>query len=213
MARGGHRLAEKWKEIEELISRVPKEELAKGAGISLDTLRRYKYQEVSDQVMQSLRTAAGYWELRQAQKAGSDVSVVQEVRPAYALRRKAPVVGFVAGADLLSNRSFNYSDLSYQIEETIETDCRDPNALGLIVEGDSMEPEYLAGDRIIVAPNSEPRNRDIVVARLVEDGAAMLKRFFQNRRTWQGDSPGEHKSSLSSDHKTGGGVSIYLSCG
>jgi SOS-response transcriptional repressor LexA len=105
-------------------------------------------------------------------------AAIQEVAT-YRGRRKVPVVGFVAGANFLSGRGFNYSDLANQIEEDIETDSKDPNALGLIVEGDSMEPEYLAGDRIIVAPNAEPRNRDVVVARLLEEGSAMLKRFFR----------------------------------
>jgi SOS-response transcriptional repressor LexA len=109
----------------------------------------------------------------------SDVRELREEPPGYMIPRKVPVVGFVAGADLLSNRAFNYSDLANQIEEEIPTESKDPNALGLIVEGDSMDPEYQAGDRIVIAPNAEPRNRDVVVARLKEEGAAMLKRFFR----------------------------------
>lgn len=108
-----------------------------------------------------------------------DVAPLREDPPSYIVRRRVPVVGFVAGANVLSNRAFNYSDLAAQIEEEVETDSKDPNALGLIVEGDSMEPEYLAGDRIVVAPNAEPRNRDVVVARLKDEGSAWLKRFFR----------------------------------
>lgn len=93
--------------------------------------------------------------------------------------KKVPVVGFVAGANFLLNRAFNYTDMANQIEEKIETDTKDPNALGLIVEGDSMDPEYQEGDRIVVAPNAEARNRDVVVARLMEEGSAMLKRFYR----------------------------------
>lgn len=93
--------------------------------------------------------------------------------------RQVPVVGFVAGANMLLNRKFDYTDMANQIEENFTTDSKDPNALGLIVEGDSMDPEYQEGDRIVVAPNAEPRNRDVVVARLAEEGSAMLKRFFR----------------------------------
>ncbi len=87
--------------------------------------------------------------------------------------RLVPVVSWArAGSE-----GFNYGDLSEQIDERVETDCRDENAYALIVEGDSMEPRFLAGDRVICAPNSEPRNGDFVVARLKESGSVLFKRF------------------------------------
>jgi phage repressor protein C with HTH and peptisase S24 domain len=69
-----------------------------------------------------------------------------------------------------------YMDLAHQIMETVETDCRDPNAFAMIIEGDSMEPEIRAGDRVIFAPNLEPRNGEPAVVKLV-DGRVYVKTF------------------------------------
>ena len=84
--------------------------------------------------------------------------------------RKVPVVSWAsAGA------GGNFSDLEEQIDEYLETDCKDPNAYALIIEGDSMEPRFLAGDRVIFMPNSAPQNGNVVVARLKKDGQVLLK--------------------------------------
>jgi phage repressor protein C with HTH and peptisase S24 domain len=127
---------------------------------------------------------------------------VREFKVDYRTPRRVPVVGFVAGADFLGNRAFNYSDMASQIEDEIETTSKDPNALGLIVEGDSMYPEIKAGDRIVVAPNSEPRNDDVVVARLEEDGAAIIKRFRRSGpegRTIHLESTNKHYADIVKD--------------
>jgi len=85
---------------------------------------------------------------------------------------KVPVVSYAtAGAGL------NYSDLAEQINEWVSCDTSDPNAYALIIEGDSMEPEYKAGDRAVFLPNQEARNGDIVVARLAETGEVYFKLF------------------------------------
>jgi len=60
--------------------------------------------------------------------------------------------------------------------ETVPTNCRDANCYALFVEGDSMEPEYHKGDVLIIAPNAEPKNGDLVVARLL-DGSAYFKKY------------------------------------
>jgi SOS-response transcriptional repressor LexA len=90
-------------------------------------------------------------------------------------RNSAPVVSWAA-----AGVAHDYADLANQIEEVIYTDSRDPNAFALIVEGDSMYPEITAGDTIIFSPNGEPRNGNIVVARLAENHGVLVKRF---RRT------------------------------
>jgi SOS-response transcriptional repressor LexA len=71
-----------------------------------------------------------------------------------------------------------YEDLANQIEETVETDCKDPNTFAIIIEGDIMEPTFKAGDRVLFAPNSEPRNGDVVVAK-VKDGRVFFKYFYR----------------------------------
>jgi SOS-response transcriptional repressor LexA len=71
----------------------------------------------------------------------------------------------------------DYADLCNQIDETIPSECKDPNAFALIIEGDSMEPKFEAGYRVIFSPNNEPRNGDFVVARLKEGHGVLFKRF------------------------------------
>jgi len=87
--------------------------------------------------------------------------------------RRAPVVSWAAAGQARA-----YEDLANQIEETVETECRDANAFAIIIEGDSMEHKFYAGDRVVFAPNSEPRNGDAVVAKL-QDGRVLFKYFYR----------------------------------
>jgi len=97
--------------------------------------------------------------------------------PAGSAPRRVPVVAWAIASAYLDHYGGNFSDLANQLDETVETDSKDPNAYALIIEGDSMEPRFCAGDRIVTAPNYEPRNGDLVVARLLETGQVLFKRF------------------------------------
>lgn len=99
---------------------------------------------------------------------GSPMGMVSE-----GVAKKTPVVSWAtAGA------ARAYEDLANQIEETVESDCKDPNAFAIIIEGDSMETKFYAGDRVIFAPNYEPRNADAVLAKL-NDGRVFFKYYFR----------------------------------
>ena len=87
--------------------------------------------------------------------------------------RRVPVVSWAAAGQARA-----YEDLANQIEEMVETDSRDPNAFAIILEGDSMENKFYAGDRVVFSPNLEPRNGDAVVAKL-NDGRVMFKYFYR----------------------------------
>jgi SOS-response transcriptional repressor LexA len=87
--------------------------------------------------------------------------------------RRVPVVSWAAAGEARA-----YEDLANQIEETVETECRDANSFAIIIEGDSMENKFYAGDRVVFAPNSEPRNGDAVVAKL-QDGRVLFKYFYR----------------------------------
>jgi len=52
-----------------------------------------------------------------------------------------------------------------------------PNTFALIIEGESMLPEFRPGDRIIVDPSATPRPGDFVVARLDAEDRATFKKF------------------------------------
>jgi len=84
--------------------------------------------------------------------------------------RRAPVVSWAT-----AGKGGNFNDLAGQIDEWMDTDCKDRNAYALIVEGDSMIPKFEPGDRVLFMPNSEPQNGDVVVARLQDSGDVYLK--------------------------------------
>lgn len=52
-----------------------------------------------------------------------------------------------------------------------------PRAFALEIRGDSMEPEFHAGDRVIVDPDVAPLPGDYVVAKLEDEQEATFKKF------------------------------------
>ncbi|MEW6306162.1 MAG: S24 family peptidase [Verrucomicrobiota bacterium] len=97
-------------------------------------------------------------------------------RPAY----RVPVASWANAA-----RADGHSEICEFLDEVIDTDCSDPNGFGLIVEGDSMEPRFSAGDRIVVAPNLPARNGQVVVARLAGDAGLLFKLYHATGRDGQ----------------------------
>jgi SOS-response transcriptional repressor LexA len=87
--------------------------------------------------------------------------------------RRVPVVSWAAAGE-----ARDYQDLANQIDEYVETNSKDPNAFSVIVEGDSMENKFYAGDRVVFAPNLEPRNGDAVLAKL-NDGRVFFKWYHR----------------------------------
>jgi SOS-response transcriptional repressor LexA len=87
--------------------------------------------------------------------------------------RRVPIVSWATAGE-----AKDYQDLATQIDEYVETNSRDPNAFAVIIEGDSMENKFFAGDRVVFAPNLEPRNGDAVLAKL-NDGRVFFKWFHR----------------------------------
>ena len=121
-----------------------------------------------------------------ADKAGLPIEYFRGDGPALPRSRAASPAAFRNGGggfrwSLGSRRSrpATLAELSRPGGERMETDCKDPNCFVLVVEGDSMEPLALAGDLVVIAPGSEPRNGDLVVCRLKDD--RMLFRRYQRR--------------------------------
>ena len=90
---------------------------------------------------------------------------------------KVPLLGRVrAGAPILAEENIEYY---INIDKSL---FRTEEGFALKVIGDSMiDAGILEGDIALVAPEKEPRNRDIVVA-LIENEAT-IKRFFLKRNT------------------------------
>lgn len=68
-----------------------------------------------------------------------------------------------------AGQAATYEEIPKDWREKIATTSRDRRAFGVVVEGDCMEPKYLAGDILIVEPSHEPRNGKPVVAKLADD--------------------------------------------
>lgn len=99
--------------------------------------------------------------------------VVSNAREVPVPGRKVPLVSWARAGEAVG-----YEDLCRQLEEWVYTETRDPNAFSVELEGDSMEPRFFAGDRVVVTPNGEPRNGDFVLAKLSDDGV-VFKRFHR----------------------------------
>ena len=89
------------------------------------------------------------------------------------LPRTIPLIGLVQAGD----RGF-FDDGGYPVggcwDEIAFPEIGDPHAYALEVSGDSMEPVYRDGDRLIVSPQASIRRGDRVVAR-VRSGEVMVK--------------------------------------
>lgn len=86
-----------------------------------------------------------------------------------------PLIGFAQAGD----RGY-FDDAGYPVggswDEIPFPEVGDPNAYALEVSGDSMEPLYRDGDRVIVSPAASVRRGDRVVVRTVE-GEVMVKQL------------------------------------
>jgi len=88
-----------------------------------------------------------------------------------------PLIGFAQAGD----RGF-FDDAGYPVgggwDEIPFPEVGDPNAYALEVSGDSMEPLYRDGDRVIVSPAASVRRGDRVVVRTTE-GEVMVKQLLR----------------------------------
>ena len=101
---------------------------------------------------------------------------------ATTITQRIPVIGFAQAGD-----NGYFDDAGYPTgsgwEEIVFPDIGDPNAYALMVSGDSMEPLYRDGDRIIISPVANIRGGDRVIVKTGK-GEIMAKELV--RRTAQG---------------------------
>ncbi len=64
----------------------------------------------------------------------------------------------------------DFDELPIDWQRSIPTDCPDEQAFAVEIEGDSMEQKFLQGDVAILMPSFQPRNGNLVVARLDREG-------------------------------------------
>jgi len=99
-----------------------------------------------------------------------DVSEVTHSSSVKSLRRRSkdrmiPVIGWAHAGEAES-----YEELPQSWQNEISSECPDPKAFAVSLEGDSMEPRFYDGDILIVQPTTEVHSGCFVVARFASDG-------------------------------------------
>lgn len=74
--------------------------------------------------------------------------------------REVPVISWTHAGSAAA-----YEEMPKHFHGSAHTLSKDPNAFGLEVEGDCMEPKITHGDRVIVEPSNQPINGKPVVAK------------------------------------------------
>jgi Predicted transcriptional regulator len=81
------------------------------------------------------------------------------------VRRRVPVISWArAGA------ASSYEEMPLDWQEVLPSDCPDEHAFGLILEGDSMEPKYFAGDVVVLMPTRQVHSNQLVGAKIRSQG-------------------------------------------
>lgn len=138
-----------------------KEELAKRLGVGRTTLYYVENDDSapSDRFVQSL-------EQLEREAGLLDQSVRSKARLAKAGgAHSIPVVSWAHAGDAAC-----YEELPKDWQDQVMTDCRDPRAFALRLQGDSMAKEYLEGDVLILQPSHEIYSGCLAVVKLANDG-------------------------------------------
>lgn len=79
--------------------------------------------------------------------------------------RMIPVVGWAHAGEAAS-----YDEMPLGWQDSVPTECRDPKAFAVRLEGDSMEPKFSEGDLLIVQPGEEIYGGCLAILKLANDG-------------------------------------------
>jgi len=113
-----------------------------------------------------------------AQLALSDIEVQKlEKRLGQEPPKSRPIL-----SEIPAGHPQEYTDQDYPpsiAEDYYEFKVNDPNAFFLRVKGDCMAPEIKEGDLILVHPNDEVENGDIVVIKINKEQKEVRRTTFQ----------------------------------
>jgi SOS-response transcriptional repressor LexA len=88
-----------------------------------------------------------------------------------------PVLGWAH-----AGQTTGYEELPQSWQRRIPTDCRDPKAFGVTLEGDSMEPMFRDGDLLVLMPSQPIHNGCMAVVRLASDGVLLRRIEIRGER-------------------------------
>ncbi len=67
----------------------------------------------------------------------------------------------------------NYEAMPRHWQGSLSSMSRDRKAFALVIEGDSMEPKFLPGDRVVCEPSNPPHNGKPVVVKFTTDAVQL----------------------------------------
>jgi len=101
-------------------------------------------------------------------KAAKSLTLAEDEAP-YRARsssgRLIPVLGWAHAGEAAA-----YEELPESWQDKVPTECRDPKAFAVRLEGESMEPKFSEGDLLILQPSKQPYNGCLAVCRFQNDG-------------------------------------------
>jgi len=113
-------------------------------------------------------SAKAWGKLEQAEMTlgrGDQAAISEPEMRKYTGNRMIPVLGWAHAGEAV-----NYDEIPKSWQERVPTECRDPKAFAIRLEGESMRPEYSEGDLLIVQPSEEIYNGCLAVVRMKSDG-------------------------------------------
>jgi repressor LexA len=173
---------------------ITQEALAEIAGVTGATVSGWE-REVSDPRLFALQKIAEHFNLTVDDLRSASHGLAAKQRASYIqpvpVDSYAPVRGYVPAGD-------PYEAIEIQDEQHwVDPDVRSahPNAFFVILSGDSMDKVFNDGRYVLVDPEADPHDRDIV-AILVNGDEATIKRIF-----FAGDVIVLHPDSTNPKHK------------
>lgn len=168
-----------------------KGELARHCGVEASTVTRWLKDKTTPTVENAVKIAAFFgmdanW-LMTGENAESSTSpkksgarettlhAWEESTGGRSAERMVPVIGWAHAGD-----AGRYDEIPKSWQNRVPTDCSDPKAFGVSLEGDSMEPKFSDGDILIVQPTTEAHSGCFVVARFADD--SVIFRRLEMRR-------------------------------
>jgi phage repressor protein C with HTH and peptisase S24 domain len=113
------------------------------------------------------------------------LSVFRESASDYKQKGVVNAVPYPAGVRMIpvlswaqAGQAVDFAQMPDEWLELIPAAVTDDRAFAVQLRGDSMEPKYSDGDVAIVLPNTPPRNGDLVIANIKEEGTAFKLMFL-----------------------------------
>ncbi|MGY9006850.1 MAG: helix-turn-helix domain-containing protein [Rhodospirillales bacterium] len=150
---------------------ITQQTLATSCGVSRAAVAQWE-NNTTNPTVDRLIVAAQILNVDPGYLLGSEYSdAVEGIKTALG-KRTVPVLDFIQVALLDSNPSPSTGTKFIATDQTMG-----PDGFAIVVTDDSMAPEYIAEDIVFIDPDVSPRPGDIVVAHVLHDNQAVLRKY------------------------------------